>query len=171
MDFFEVVKKRASYRGPYKDQKVPDEDIRKILQAGIDAPSGMNFQGVSFIGVKDPEVLKKISEVISTPATQTAPLIVVITQKLSGPLVYGMSFNVEDYGAATENVWLAITALGYAGVWMDGMTKAGDNADKIKKILGIEDETIIKTIIPVGVPEKEPVPSEKKKFEERACII
>lgn len=39
MDFFEVVKKRGTYRLDFKDEQIPDEDIKKIVNAGLHAPS------------------------------------------------------------------------------------------------------------------------------------
>ena len=40
MDFFDVVKRRGSYRGPFAQEAVPQEALRKILEAGVRAPSG-----------------------------------------------------------------------------------------------------------------------------------
>ena len=37
------------------------------------APSGCNKQTTSFIAVDDPDVLKKINEVIEPPVCETAP--------------------------------------------------------------------------------------------------
>lgn len=54
MDLFEAVARRHSYRGPYTDQPVPREDLRKIVQAGIQAPSGRNEQTTSFVIIDDP---------------------------------------------------------------------------------------------------------------------
>jgi len=42
MELFEAIKERYSYRGPFKSQPVPEKDLRKIVQAGLDAPSGKN---------------------------------------------------------------------------------------------------------------------------------
>lgn len=44
MEFFEVVNARGSYRGTFNDIEIPEEDIRKILEAGVCAPSAGNFQ-------------------------------------------------------------------------------------------------------------------------------
>lgn len=43
MEFFEAVRKRSSYRSTFAELPVPREDIIKILEAGIRAPSGLNF--------------------------------------------------------------------------------------------------------------------------------
>ena len=53
MEFFETVAKRYSHRTPFLDQPVPDADVRKIVEAGIQAPSGQNCQTTSFVVVTD----------------------------------------------------------------------------------------------------------------------
>lgn len=72
MEFFETVAKRYSHRTPFLDQPVPDADVRKIVEAGIQAPSGQNCQTTSFVVVTDPDLRKRISEVLSTPAACAA---------------------------------------------------------------------------------------------------
>jgi len=56
MDLFEAIQGRKSIRR-YKQAPVPDEDIRKILDAGRWAPSANNTQPWSFIVIKDRELL------------------------------------------------------------------------------------------------------------------
>ena len=60
MDLFEAIKGRKSIRR-FKQTPVPDEDIRKILDAGRFAPSANNTQPWSFIVIKDKALLKKMT--------------------------------------------------------------------------------------------------------------
>ena len=62
---------------------------------------------------------------------------------------------------------LAITACGYAGVWMDGMTRTEGTERKIAELLNVPTEKTVRTIIPFGVPENEVKQMSKKSFEER----
>ena len=48
MDLFTAIEKRHSYRGEFEKTKVPKEHLRKIIDAGIAAPSGCNAQTTSF---------------------------------------------------------------------------------------------------------------------------
>ena len=52
MNVIEAIHYRHSYRGKYKDIPVPKEDLIKIMQAGLDAPSGCNKQTTSLIAVE-----------------------------------------------------------------------------------------------------------------------
>ena len=169
MDFFEAIEKRYSFRGEYKAQAVSEKDMRKILDAGIRAPSGCNGQTTSFIAVTDKNLLKKIAGVIDKPCVKTAPLIIaVLTEKVE--VFEGRSFEIEDYGAAVENILLAATALGYASLWLDGYTGSGNNSRLLAEILGVPSRFTVRTILPVGVPAEEGKQRERKAFEERVYL-
>ena len=44
MDVFEAIARRHSYRESFRDEPVPRADLRRIVQAGLQAPSGKNAQ-------------------------------------------------------------------------------------------------------------------------------
>lgn len=50
----------------FTDEKVSDEDVKKILSAGVNAPSAMNTQPWHFTAVTDEEVTKKLSDAMSS---------------------------------------------------------------------------------------------------------
>ena len=54
---------RASYRGRYKDEPVPREDMKLILKAGLAAPSGCNRQTTSLVAVDEPALLEEIRRI------------------------------------------------------------------------------------------------------------
>lgn len=58
MDFYEVIKTRRSIRS-YKKEPVPDEVLKRVLNAARIAPSGNNRQPWKFIIIKDEERKKK----------------------------------------------------------------------------------------------------------------
>ncbi len=58
-DLFEIMRTMRAMRR-LKPDPVPDELIRKILEAGIYAPNGSNAQSWRFLVVKDPEIKKAV---------------------------------------------------------------------------------------------------------------
>jgi len=50
----------------FTDEKLPDEDVKKILSAGVNAPSAMNTQPWHFTAITDEEVTKKLSDAMSS---------------------------------------------------------------------------------------------------------
>ena len=168
MDVFDVIHSRHSYRGRYKDIPVPKEDLIRIMQAGLDAPSGCNKQTTSLIAVDDPEVLAKLHNVIDPPVGETAPAaICVLTKRINA--YRDRCFAVHDYSAAIQNMLLAIVALGYQSCWYEGHITDDDKiCDKMAQILNVPDSYDLVCFLPVGIAESEPKGPRKKAFEERA---
>jgi nitroreductase len=170
MDVFEAIAKRHSYRGPFRAQPVPRADLRRIVQAGLQAPSGRNMQTTTFVIVDEPELVRRIGALHTTnPAVQTAQaLIACIVDRQPAPVYEGHSFQIEDCAAAVENMLLAITALGYATVWIDGWLRIDNRAATISQMLGLAESKIIRVLLPVGVPAETWQQKEKQPFEQRA---
>ena len=168
MNIIETIFSRHSYLGKYKPDPVSREDLKRIMEAGLAAPSGCNKQTVSLIAVDAPKVLSKIHAVITPPVGETAPaMICVLSQKI---IAYAdRCFAVQDYAAAIENMLLAITALGYQSCWYEGHITDKDRiCDKMAAILNVPESYNLVCFLPVGIAESDPVPPKKKPFEERA---
>lgn len=170
MELFQAIRERYSYRGAFAPEAPSEEELRKIVQAGLDAPSGKNLQTTRFVIVSDPDQLARIRGVLPEyPYISTAPAFIAlfcdadITPTAEQPL----RFEVEDAAAATENMLLAITALGYASVWLDGMLRSGQRAEKVGAILGLPDGARLRILLPVGRCAESYPRREKKPFEER----
>ena len=164
----QVMKERTSYRGKYKNTPVPRDDLRKIMEAGLCAPSGCNTQTTSLIAVDDADVLKKLRDVIEPEFVVSAPaLICVLTQAV--PAYKDVCFNVQDYSAAIENMLLAIVELGYQSCWVEGqITDEHKIGKKMAEILGVPDDYELICFLPVGVADKPIKHVRRKPFEERA---
>lgn len=168
MNVIEAIIDRHSYRGKYKSTLVPREDLIKIMEAGLAAPSGCNKQTTSLIAVDDKETLQKLRAVIDPPVGETAPaMICVLTQRINA--YRDRCFAVQDYSAAIENMLLAITELGYQSCWYEGHITDEDKIGyKMAQILNVPDDYELVCFLPVGVAETEPICPKKKAFEERA---
>ena len=164
----EIIKNRTSYRGEFENTSIPREDLIKIMQAGLDAPSGCNKQTVSLIAIDDPNLLQKLHEVILSQTARTAPaMICVLTQKT---IAYkNRCFNVQDYSAAIQNMLLAIVALGYQSCWYEGqITDTDAIGRKMADILSVPDDYELVCFLPVGKATQPLNYVNKKPFDERA---
>ncbi|MDA3956005.1 nitroreductase family protein [Oceanispirochaeta sp.] len=173
MDLFEAVSKRHSYRNELDQAPLPLDDLRKIVQAGLDAPSGKNAQTTGFIIIQDATIVEKIKGIPGAGGSMaTAPAYIACHISKNPEKTYiGMSFEVEDCAAAVENILLAATALGYATVWIDGWLRNVKRAQEIGKLCGLAEDRIIRILIPLGKALSEPELKEKKPFEERVTIV
>ncbi len=168
MNVIEAINARHSYRGKFESTPVPREDLMKILNAGLAAPSGCNKQTTSLIAVDDPKVLAKLHSVINPPVGETAPAaICVLTQRI---IAYrDRCFAIQDYSAAIENMLLAIVELGYQSCWYEGHITDEDKIGyQMAKILGVPEEYELVCFLPVGVATDDIKTPLKKTFEERA---
>jgi len=170
MDLFDAIKNRFSYRGPYELTPVPRDDLKKILEAGLAAPSGCNKQTTSLIALDDPELVNSIFNIIKKNgfSGKISPAgICVLTQRI--PAYDDYYFNVQDYSAAIENILLAITALGYESCWIEGqITELPETQTEISKILNIPKEYTVVGFLPVGIPKGDGRRPRYKAFSERA---
>jgi len=164
----DTIKTRTSYRGKYKDTTVPKDDLIKIMEAGLAAPSGCNMQTTSLIAVDDADVLKKLRKVIDPPVAETAPAIIcVLTQRV---IAYrDRCFNIQDYSAAIQNMLLAAVELGYQSCWYEGqITDADAIGRKMADILNVPQDYELICFLPIGMASQPIKYAAKKPFSERA---
>lgn len=171
MKTLDAIRARCSYRGAYQPTPVPRENLRRILEAGLAAPSGCNKQTVSLIAVDDPEILRRLNAIIDPPVgrTDTAPAMICV---LTRPIIAyrDRCYAVRDYAAAIENMLLAIVELGYQSCWIEGhVTDADHLGRKMADVLGVPEEYELVCYLPVGVAAEEARCTAKKQpFESRA---
>jgi len=167
MDLFEAISRRYSYRGEFTNKPITRDDLKKIVQAGIQAPSAKNEQVASFVIVDDPQLLTQIAEIVDRPVCKTARAMIACVAD-PRPVLGDLSFAAEDCAAAVENILLAVTALGYATVWLDGVLRAGDKAARIGRLLGVPEAKIVRILLPLGVAAQPGTQKERLPFHERA---
>ncbi len=155
MDLFEAIERRASVRA-YNPVDVSEDDLRRIVDAGRRAPSGGNRQPLQFITVTKRETLDALASVQEAFASASAAVGIVADPAVS-------RWWLEDAAAAAENMLLAITALGYASVWVEGTLLKQE--DRAKDLLGVPAEKRLVILLPVGAPPQETPQAEKKPLE------
>jgi len=167
MDVFEAFARRYSYRGDFTDAPVPREDLTKIVQAGIQAPTACNEQIASFVIVDDPEILGQIAQIVDRPPCNTARAMIACVAD-PRPVYEDLSFAVEDCAASVENMLLAVVALGYATVWLDGVLRRANVAEQIGQLLGVPTGRAVRILLPLGVAAEPGSQKEKLPFSQRA---
>lgn len=151
MELFEAIKKRRSIRR-YQPGKISQEELEAIVDAGRLAATGSNRQPWDFIVVTEKERIDQLS--ISESWMDKAAAVIVVAMDPAS------RWWVEDGSAATQNMLLAITALGYGGCWVEG--DALPHEEKIKTWLEIPSEKRILAVVPVGIIDDVPNPKKKE---------
>jgi len=166
-NFFEIVEKRRAIRR-YKKYDIPDEDLKKILEAARLAPSADNSQPWRFIVVKD----QKTKKLLARPSTQTfianANVIVAV---LGDPSVSccptAQTWITRDPMIATEHLVLAATALGYGTCWIANYeSRPREWVDEVKRKLKIPENIQVVVLVAIGVPDEKPPPRPRKNLQE-----
>ncbi|HPF86803.1 MAG TPA: nitroreductase family protein [Candidatus Limiplasma sp.] len=168
MELFDAIVKRHSYRCAFTADPIPEADLMKIAEAGVRAPSGCNKQTTHFCIVNDPETLRAIAALLPRRVVQSAQAVLVVVTD-NRPAYGDMSFEPQDYGAAVENMLLAITALGYATVWLDGVLRHDGLAEKFADLIHLTDREhfTVSVILPIGVPEQAGAQNKRLPIEQR----
>lgn len=167
MDVFQAITERTSYRGAYKPAPVPKEDLQTIMDAGLAAPSGCNKQTTKLIAVDDPAILNKLLDVGYKVGRSAPAMICVLTKPIIA--CRDVSFYVQDYSAAIQNMLLAIIALGYQSCWIEGqITDAKRLGRKMADILGVPDDWGMVCYLPVGIADEPSTHVKKIPYSERA---
>ena len=149
VDFEEIINTRRSIR-QYQDKDVSDEDILKILKAGMQAPgSRLGAEPWEFVVIKNRDTLAEIGEI--KPRVAGAPVAIVLVANIER--AFYKSVWQQDMGAACENMLLEAVNLGLGGLW-NGVAPDEDRMTAIGKIIGIDDITSLKpySIVTVGYP-------------------
>ena len=118
MSEYDSIFKRRSIRR-YTQEKVPDETIKKMLQAAMAAPSAHNLKPWEFIVVRDKKTLEAMAGVCKYwTMLRYADFAVVVSANLEGyPMEIG-DYYVQDCAACTENMLIAAAGEGVGGVWL-----------------------------------------------------
>jgi len=155
MELAEAIERRASVR-ELAPANISDEEIRRILEAGRRAPSGMNLQPLEYVVVRDRDMISKLGKIQPFIAQASVVIAVVADQNAR--------FWLEDASAATENMLLTITALGYASCWVEGTLLRQEQW--AKKLLGVPEDRRLIVLLPVGKPAGTPSQKEKKPLQD-----
>ena len=157
MDIEEVIYKRRTIRR-FKQEEVPIEILKKLIDFARIAPMGNNIQSLEYIIVADTEVGKQIfantAWAGSLPENEripeegrrpTAYIIVLINSTIK-------KTPGAEIGAAVKNMLLGACNLGLGTCWMGSINRV-----KIKEILKISDEYEISHLVSLGYPDEESV--------------
>jgi nitroreductase len=177
--FFAVVTAQRACRR-FAPDPVPDDDIARILDAAVHAPSAENLQPWEFVVVTDPERRRAIDELAerlwsggarehSVPRLAPALLAEVDAATAAGfggaPVLIVVAGDGRDGTVrrtlassvfpAVQNLLLAANALGYGSALTTLTTVA---ADDLGPLLKLPDGVVPLAVVPVGRAAKPPGP-------------
>lgn len=190
-DLLNLIQSRKSVR-KYSDKHISDEDLRKILEAGRLAPSWMNVQSWKFILVKSQENKDLLSElsigqkqvknadavivcVADTSAWEEAKITHIVNPALNPVMqcenavtirtleqvIYPVSYMMLE----AESLGISSCIIGAFGSEITNILP--EVYTKVKKVLNLNENQIISTMITLGYEEEhKDTVKQRKDFDE-----
>ena len=158
MEAMEVILGRRSIR-KYSEKPVSDEEVKRLLEAAMAAPSAHNKQPWHFIVVRGKETLLEIPKFHNySKMLEQAALAIIVCGDLE--IEGGTGFWVQDCSAATQNILLAAKAMGLGAVWL-GVYPNENLVKGVKDLLQIPEKVVPLCIISMGHPLEEKPPGNR----------
>ena len=165
MNVYEAIKKRRSVRD-YKPESVPEESLKRILEAGRLAPSAHNAQDWKFIVVKDSEKRKALAEAAFGQGFVAKAPVVIVTVALNPEDVMGggVPTYAVDLAIAVDHMTLAAVEEELGTCWIGAFSQG-----EVKRILNIPEKYKVVALLPLGFPADSAKPKIRKNLKEIVC--
>ncbi len=130
MEVFEAISKRFSNR-KFLEKQISNEDLNKILKAGMQAPVGRGkYEDMHITVIQNKDLLNEISNLADRSVFYSAPTLVIISARDDG---HGL--DKENSACVAMNMLLSATALGIGNIYLNlviGLIK--ENKEVLNKL-------------------------------------
>jgi nitroreductase len=159
-DTFSVIYSRKSVKS-FTGANVSTENLDKIIRAGMAAPTAVNKQPWSFVIVNDKKKLNELAAGLpNARGIDKAGAVIIVCTEPEKANLQSKDFAIIDASLASENILLAIEAMGLGGHWTASYPYE-DKMKHVRTVLGIPTNVIPLNVILVGVPTGEDKPKDK----------
>lgn len=117
MDFLELSKNRYSVLH-YENKPIPDEQIKKIVEAGISAPTACNFQPQKIKLINSDSDKEKLNRVVPSKYYVPAAFLVCYDKSKCWTRKFdGKTSGEIDASIVTTHMMMEATSLGLGSIW------------------------------------------------------
>ena len=185
MEFCDLVRSRRSVRS-YLDKPVDEQILHEIMEAGMYAPSAVNFQPWYFVVIQSAEQRERLGRVMEQVSRNMEPSLkarfanhphvaeetVQFIRCLGGAPVCILAFwhkteypkkessIIQSISAAIENILLAAADKGLGACWMTSPLEA--NAEEEIRAMFAPEHGDLVAAIALGYPKHIPAPPPRK---------
>jgi nitroreductase len=155
MELFEAIQTRRSIR-KFKEDEVPRNKVRIILESAILAPSEGNLQSWRFYVVTNKEVREELAvAALDQDFVAQAPVVIVVCTDLQAVAPYGRRgrelYALQSTAAAIENMLLTAVSQDLGACWVGAFKE-----DRASRILNLKTNVRPVALVAVGYPAEEP---------------
>ncbi len=161
MDVYEAIRERRSIRS-YRKDPVPDEILRRVLEAARLAPSARNRQEWRFVAVTDGEKIAALAEAANGQSfVAGAPVVLAFCATKMHVMGCGVDAGVVDTSIPFSYATLAAVAEGLGTCWLGAFDQ-----EKVRKLIGAPADVLVVGITPLGYPAETPPARSRRPFDE-----
>lgn len=185
MTVAQAIRSRRSIRR-YKDEAIPEADLREMLTLASLAPSAFNAQTWRFVVIQDPELKEQLRAASYGQAQVTnAPAVIVVYSDMENTLqtveetahpgmgeegktkqrsTFDHSFGGQSvaqrgqWGLAQANIAFGFLMLAARSLGYDSVPMLGFQAERVRELLDLPEHVEFAGILPVGKADEEGFP-------------
>ena len=158
MELLELMANRRSIR-KYMNEEIPEEKLKRILQAGLLAPTSMGKRPWEFFVIRDREILQKLSKAKQHGAAMLADCNTAIAVFADSDLSDAW---IEDCSVVLGYMYLMAEEQGVGSCWVQMRMRKdeadGDAEQNVRDILGVQLPWRMVGIMALGMPAEEKAP-------------
>ncbi|MDN7024273.1 nitroreductase family protein [Methanoculleus sp. FWC-SCC1] len=171
-----AINGRRSIR-EYEKRDLAEETVRRLIDAGVQAPTGLGFQPWRFVVVRDRDLMREVSEYCKKTLTaelagvddESTQRFLSLLKQEGFNIFYNAPVLVLVFGAAddpmssldctlcAENMMLAAWSLGVGSCWIGSASVVARNSDLMERLQAPEGYNLVAPLIfgyPAAMPEK-----------------
>lgn len=165
MDVMDAIRQRRSVRD-YEDRPVPEEVLRKVLEAARLSPSARNGQDRRFIVVRDREQRLRLARAArGQPQVAAAPVVIAaVATKPEYVMPCGVPAFPVDLAIALDHMTLVAVEEGLGTCWIGGFYQ-----DEARGVLGVPESYTVALLLTLGWPRIVPEARPRHALEDIVC--
>ncbi len=184
MDVFEAIYQRRAVKHFDPEHRLSDDEVNKILEAAMQAPTSFNIQHWRFVVVSDPDLRKQIRAVGNDQAQMTdASLLIIVTADVKawekepsrywanapkevadllvnwmGPFHQGNEQLQRDEAQRSIGIAMQTIMLAAKGLGYESCPMIGFEFDQVAELIGLPEDHCIGPMVAIGKGVKDPWP-------------
>lgn len=158
------IKERRSIRA-YKQEQIPDEALKAVLEAGTYAPTSRGLQAPIIVAVQNGQLKEKLAALnaqimgsTSNPYYDAPTYILVMAPQ-------DARYPIHDCSCVLENMMIAAQSVGLGTCWIHREKEMFETAEGrvLLKEMGFEENMIGVGALAIGFPDEEPATAKPRK--------
>lgn len=151
-EVFEVVRTVLAVRD-YQEKELPEDVVRRVIEAGHLTASASNRQPWHFVLVRSRDGLRKLGSLVRTgPYIVRASAAVIVGYEKANPLA------VSDASRAIQSMVVAAWGDGVGSNWTGWV-----GMDSVRKEFGLPDSYDVLAVVPLGYPKRKVIGKKNRK--------